>query len=173
MEEKFVERPAYAASHFGLGFWTAICVAFAGIFGVESKRLNNKTTHTVSRCFKSLNAWTKKHEELEIRDIRLEKAGYSNIIAMSGTVTPKSDKKHKVCFGSANIGLGLWTAICLCFASFFGVESKRFTRKQNDVLSVAKKRMLFQPHDGYKMIYTRVVLLAPLNAVVMGEFEEE
>ena len=45
---------------------------------------------------------------------------------------------------SANIGIGLWTSICVSCASIFGVESKNYTKKMNKATALVKSKLLVQ-----------------------------
>ena len=49
---------------------------------------------------------------------------------------------NKIVTASSNSGIGLWTSICIFFASIFGVESKNLMKKQNKVLDKALARLL-------------------------------
>ena len=45
---------------------------------------------------------------------------------------------------AANVGVGLWTSICVVFAAIFGVESINFKRKQNIVMNKIKQDLANQ-----------------------------
>lgn len=42
---------------------------------------------------------------------------------------------------SSNNGVGLWTSICISFASIFGVESKNYTKKLNMTMNRVKNKL--------------------------------
>ena len=75
----------------------------------------------------------------------------------------------KVLTASANIGVGLWTSICVGFANVFGVESKNYRTKQKKVLAAANKRLLSQLDAlgaGYKLTDYRVTWSGKLSVTV-------
>jgi len=52
--------------------------------------------------------------------------------------------EQKIITASANMGIGLWTAICVFFCAIFGRESKTYKNKQNTVLNFANGDLLRQ-----------------------------
>ena len=48
---------------------------------------------------------------------------------------------------SANVGIGLWTSICVACASIFGVESKNYTKKMERASNAVKARLLKQMNN--------------------------
>ncbi len=51
---------------------------------------------------------------------------------------------QKILTASANSGMGIWTMICFCFSSIFGISSKNYRRKQEKVISTAKNSISLQ-----------------------------
>lgn len=60
---------------------------------------------------------------------------------------------------SENVGVGLWTSICIAFASIFGVKSRSFNRKLNRVMKRLKEDLYDQMDDypGYDFSDFRIV----------------
>lgn len=50
--------------------------------------------------------------------------------------------KQKLLSASSNIGIGLWTSICVAFCSIFGKKSKNYQKKQDRVLNDANKQLM-------------------------------
>ena len=75
----------------------------------------------------------------------------------------------KILTGSANMGTGLWTSICLAFCNMLGRESMAYIMKQKRVLNLANKRLLSQFEalgSGYKMTDYRVTWSGKLSVTV-------
>ena len=51
------------------------------------------------------------------------------------------ENKNIVLTASANIGVGLWTSICLAFANIFGVQCKHYNVKLQCVMNLVKKEL--------------------------------
>ena len=92
MDDKVEEQVIYpgqkvvlltASSNNGMGLWTSICAAFAGIFGVESKNVSKKCKRTAARVRRQLTNMMQKHPEYEYSDFRIVKDGN---VAYTGTV---------------------------------------------------------------------------------------
>lgn len=49
------------------------------------------------------------------------------------------ENKAIVLTASANVGIGLWTSICVAFTNIFGIESKNFSKKMQRVMDKVKK----------------------------------
>lgn len=49
------------------------------------------------------------------------------------------ENKVIIITASANVGIGLWTSICVVFANIFGIESKNFSKKMQRVMDKVKK----------------------------------
>ena len=72
---------------------------------------------------------------------------------------------------NANMGFGLWTAICFMFANLMGVESKNYLKKHNNVLRIAKERLtdeFLKLGPGYSLIDFRVTWTSPLTVTISG-----
>ncbi len=67
---------------------------------------------------------------------------------------------------SENVGIGLWTFICVRFAAIFGVRSENYLAKQNNVANHIKKILNKQAtaHPDYEMRDVRIVFNSPLSA---------
>ena len=55
-----------------------------------------------------------------------------------------SSKKVVLLTASSNVGMGLWTTICVYFAAIFGVESKNRTKKMNRAMNDVKRKLIDQ-----------------------------
>ena len=63
------------------------------------------------------------------------------IKALLAQVASKHEHQNSnqiILYSSANTGVGLWTSICIVFASIFGVESKNYKKKMNKVIEAIK-----------------------------------
>ena len=49
------------------------------------------------------------------------------------------ENKSIVLTASANVGIGLWTSICVFFANIFGIESENYSKKLQYVMDKVKK----------------------------------
>ena len=70
---------------------------------------------------------------------------------------------------SANTGIGLWTSICVAFASIMGCESKNYKRKQKRILKKANEELYKQLAElgpGYELFDYRVVETGKLAITV-------
>lgn len=89
--------------------------------------------------------------------------------------------KEREVVASANVGVGLWTLICMGFCLIFGKESNRLKMKQDRVLSAANSRLnlkIKKIPNVEKMIDYRVTWSRPLAVtvsaiVVVSESKEE
>ena len=82
------------------------------------------------------------------------------------------EKRTVLLTASANVGVGLWTSICLAFAKVFGVESKNFSKKLNIVMDLLKEKLELQMCElpGFEFTDFRVVKDGTLayTATVLG-----
>ena len=78
---------------------------------------------------------------------------------------------------SANIGIGLWTAICKGCAAMFGVESKNYTKKMNRAEQRVRFRLTRQmlAHPEYEYSDFRIVKDGNLaySGSVIGKLKKE
>ena len=84
--------------------------------------------------------------------------------------------KTVVVTGSANIGIGLWTSICVFFCSLAGRKSKALKKKQDKLLDIANQELSakFQAlGSGYEMVDYRVVNIGKLAVVVSAIARKE
>ena len=56
-------------------------------------------------------------------------------------VDTKLDGDYAFVTACSNCGIGLWTSICVSFASILGVESKNYTKKLNKVLTAVREKL--------------------------------
>lgn len=88
--------------------------------------------------------------------------------------------KQKILTSSSNIGMGLWTGICVMFCSLLGRESLNYKKKQDRVLSAANKGLELKIKalgQGYHFVDYRVTwsssLSVTVSALAVNECEEE
>ena len=76
------------------------------------------------------------------------------------------EKNYIVLTASANTGIGLWTSICVSFASIFGCPSSNLQRKQKRVAQSLKSQIEKQfaalPEGEYELKDYRAVFSKPL-----------
>ena len=75
----------------------------------------------------------------------------------------------RILAASANVGIGLWTSICVSFCRIFGKESKAYRGRQKRVLDAANRRLLSQLEElgeGYVLSDYRVTWSGGLAVTV-------
>ncbi len=78
------------------------------------------------------------------------------------------EKNYVLLTASSNVGIGLWTSICVFFAKIFGVTSHNLQNKQRRVASSLKKQLEKQfealPEGEYELKDFRIVFSSTLAA---------
>ena len=88
--------------------------------------------------------------------------------------------REKEVVASANIGMGLWTIICVCFCAIFGRESNHLKTKQDKVLGAANTRLSFKIKKipnvermiDYRVTWSRPLAVTVSAIVIVGEPKE-
>ena len=77
--------------------------------------------------------------------------------------------EQKPLTASSNIGIGLWTSICVFFCSIFGIESQNYRNKQRAVLARANRDLTMSLKalgPGYTLVDYRVTWSSSLSVTV-------
>jgi len=84
--------------------------------------------------------------------------------------------EQKLLVGSANMGTGLWTSICVAFCSLLGRESKNLKKKQDKVVALANNELNYQLKllgGHYTLSDYRITwnghLVVTVSAIAVGE----
>ena len=87
------------------------------------------------------------------------------------------EKKTLLLTANANVGIGLWTSICVAFCKIFGGESAAYRMKVNRVSTSIKNRLYkeMDKYPNYKFEDFRIVKEGNLSLVgsVLGTLKEE
>lgn len=82
------------------------------------------------------------------------------------------ENKNIVLTASANVGVGLWTSICIAFANIFGVRSHNYNAKLEYVMNLVKEKLKAQmdKYPGVQFSDFRIVQDGKLayTATVIG-----
>ena len=69
---------------------------------------------------------------------------------------------------STNIGVGLWTSICVAFAGMMGVESKNYTKKMERAAAEVKRKLIEQMDELPDYEYSDFRLVKEKGLVYSG-----
>ena len=129
----------------GMGFWTSICVFFAGIKGVTSLNLQQKQEEVISHLIRNMNAKISKYAPY-YKPIGFELWFNGPLNATLSLTLEKADIPYetKIKMSCNNVGIGLWTATCKMFAGMFGMTSQCFLDKMD---SIIERRSLSKEDD--------------------------
>ena len=69
------------------------------------------------------------------------------------------DNNQIILYSASNIGLGLWTSICVMVSSIFGVKSKNYEKKMNKVIESIKLDLQKQmsEYKDFEFSYYKIV----------------
>ena len=142
---------SWVASGFSCGALLIVLISFV----IYKKGAKPNTTK--KECTQEKNAQKKvvpseglssKYTDEQIDKLKKELLEEFNIIQSKQVKEEKTDgffthnKKTILITASSNCGVGLWTSICVFFASIFGVESTNYTKKMNRVVDSVKRKMI-------------------------------
>lgn len=89
----------------------------------------------------------------------------------------KNKEKTILLTANANIGVGLWTSICVGFCAIFGRESLHYRQKVSTAINLVKNRLnkAMKDNPDYDFEDFRIVKEGKLSFVgtVLGTLKEE
>lgn len=80
------------------------------------------------------------------------------------------EKGNVILTASHNVGIGLWTSICIGFCAIFGKESQRLMMKQNSVANACKRSIQYQLDklEGYKITSVKIQFSGKLSCTMIA-----